>query len=150
MKTRKQSVKIVSQDDSNRLALSAAQAERCLYSTSDTRRCTMLRAPSHASLCPFHASQERQLLESDRVGADLATLSGEFKTGSDVNHALGKLFAVLAQNRIPARNAAVLAYIGQLLLQSLSTVKHEIQSKQGHSAWEQTVSRALLGLPPDA
>ncbi len=150
MKTSKQSVKIVSQDDSNGRTLSEAQGERCLYSTSDTRRCTMLRAASHPSLCPFHASQERQLLEPDRIGAELATLSGEFKTASDVNRALGKLFAVLAQNRIPARNAAVLAYIGQLLLQSVSTVKHEIQVGQSCSAWEQTVRRALLGLPPNA
>jgi hypothetical protein len=32
----------------------------------------MLRQPDHPSLCIFHVRAERQLLESDRLGSELA------------------------------------------------------------------------------
>ena len=56
---------------------------------------------------------------------------------------MGKLFALLAKNRIPVRNAAVLAYIGQLLLHSLSGVKNETMRSRGPDAWQQIIRRAL-------
>ena len=35
------------------------------------------------------------------IARELGSLSGEFKTASDVNHVLGKLFALLAAGRLP-------------------------------------------------
>ncbi len=56
----------------------------------------MLRHTSHPSLCLFHARVESHILDSERVGNELASISGEFRTHSDVNHALGKLWDMLA------------------------------------------------------
>lgn len=103
---------------------------RCLFSTSDSRRCAMPRSPDHSSLCVFHARQEDQLLSAGQIAAELASLSGEFKTATDLNHALGKLFRLVAAQRIPTRNAAVLGYLGQLLLQTLPTVRWESQTRK--------------------
>jgi hypothetical protein len=99
---------------------------RCQFETSDGRRCRMLRYNAHPTLCLFHAHDEMQLLESQRVGAELsASLTGQFMTATDINFVLGKLFTAIAQNRIPPRNAAILAYLGQLMLHSLHHVKKE-------------------------
>src|SRR5260370_37105066 len=92
---------------------------RCQFETSDGRRCRMLRCNPHPALCPFHARDEMQLLESQRLGAELsASLTGQFMTATAINFVLGKLFTATAQNHIPPPNTAVLAYIGQLLLHS--------------------------------
>ncbi|MBZ5701168.1 MAG: hypothetical protein LAN84_04915 [Acidobacteriia bacterium] len=122
---------------------SPSGGSRCLFSTSDGRQCTMLHHESHPSLCPFHARQERQLLDSAAIAAELASLSGEFTTASDLSHVLGKLFHLLAQDRIPRRKAATLAYIAQLLLHNRHSVQLEIQQTHGFSAWEETLRRAL-------
>ncbi|GAC1629422.1 MAG: hypothetical protein PVS2B2_27910 [Candidatus Acidiferrum sp.] len=111
-------------------------ASLCLYPFADGRHCRMLRLASHPSLCVFHAREERQLLEAETNGEDLAeSLSGHFTTAGDVNHVLGKLFAAVAKNRIPPRNAATLAYVGQLLLQSLPPIKSDVCQTYGHQAW---------------
>jgi len=100
------------------------QPNRCHFETSDGRRCRMLRHNGHPTLCLFHARDEMQILESQRLGAELsASLSGRFMTATDINFVLGKLFTATAQNRIPPRNAAVLAYIAQLMLHSLPISK---------------------------
>ena len=121
-----------------------AAPDRCLFADARGHQCRLFRLDTHPSLCFFHAGQEQQFLDAERVAAELASLSGGFKTGNDVNHALGKLFAVVAANRIPVRNAAVLAYIGQLLLHSLPTVKSEIQAGNNFAVWDQLV-RSTIG-----
>src|SRR6266496_3561131 len=74
----------------------------CLFSFSDGRQCRMLRHKDHTTLCIFHARAERQLIEADKLGREIASPpSGEYLTAVDVNHVLGKLFAAVAQNRLP-------------------------------------------------
>jgi len=111
--------KKVSTTNNNQEALAQAplpNPNRCQFETSDGRRCRMLRHNGHPTLCLFHARDEMQLLESQRLGAEIsASVTGEFMTSTDINFVLGKLFTALAQNRIPPRNAAILAYIGQLM-----------------------------------
>ncbi len=124
------------------------QDHRCRHTTADGRRCRMPRLNDDASLCLDHWQREQQLLHAGSVDAETlaAELLGsfkDFKTTTAVNHALGKLFALLAKNRIPVRNAAVLAYIGQLLLHSLSGVKNETMRSRGPDAWQQIIRRAL-------
>jgi len=116
---------------------------RCLFAFADGRQCCMPRSATHPALCFHHAREERQLRDADLVGVELASLSGDFKTANDLNHVLGKLFTLIAQGRIPARNAALLAYVGQLLLHSLDSVKREICRVQGTDAWEHLLLRAF-------
>lgn len=108
----------------------------------------MPRAPSHPILCLFHARAEHELLAADEAAKRLVSISGEFKTASDVNRVLGQLFSLVAQNRIPHREAVSLAYIAQLLLQSLPHVRNEIQRAHGIPAWGDTVRRVLTAVQP--
>jgi hypothetical protein len=61
---------------------------------------------------------------------------GGFYTFNDVNQALGTLFRVVAANRIPPRSAVTLAYLGQLLLQSIPGVEREINLSRGKKGWK--------------
>src|SRR6266481_5564755 len=50
----------------------SADPNRCQFETSDGRRCRMLRHNGHPTLCLFHARDEMQLLESQRLGAEIS------------------------------------------------------------------------------
>src|SRR6266851_491664 len=95
--------KKVSTTNNNQEALTQTPTpslNRCQFETSDGRRCRMLRHNGHPTLCLFHARDEMQLLESQRLGAEIsASITGEFMTSTDINFVLGKLFTALAQNR---------------------------------------------------
>ena len=116
---------------------------RCGHSYGDGRRCRNPRWDGHPALCLYHARRERLILDAERVAAELAPVSGQFMTSTDVNHSLGRLFSLLAADRVPSRKAAVLAYLGQLLLHSLSGVRHEITQTRGFSVWDQIVRRSF-------
>jgi len=126
---------------------------RCAFETSDGRRCRMLRHRDHPSLCLFHARDEMQLLESTRLGSELSSsISGNFLTATDVNFVLGKLFKALAQKRISHRDAATLAYIGQLMLASHHHVKQEYHFEYKFEQWKRMLceARRLSDFAPPA
>jgi hypothetical protein len=116
----------------------------CQFQFADGRKCRMLRREGHATFCVFHARAERQLLQSETLGPLLSkSPSGEFLTAADVNHVLGKLFAAIAEDRLPPRNAATLAFVGQLLLHSIPIVQNEIINARGANSWRQLVHNVL-------
>jgi hypothetical protein len=123
---------------------------RCQFPFADGRCCRLPRARDHKSLCIFHARAERELLSSAEAARCLASFSGEFKTTSEINRVLGQLFSLLAQKRIPRRDADSLAYIAQLLLQTLPQVREEIRRTLGIDAWENTLQRALTAGEPQS
>lgn len=128
--------------------VSEIESSLCQFHFADGRRCRMLRR-DHPGLCPFHARAEQQLLESHQIGSEISsTISGDFLTATDVNFVLGKLLTAVAQDRLPARNAALLAYIGQLLLHSLSGVKQEFDFEYSFNQWQRMLAEAVPLSPP--
>jgi len=133
-------------------ARKTSDPNRCAFETSDGRRCRLPRSASHASLCVFHSREEQQLLESRKIGTELAaTISGDFLTATDINYVLGKVFIAVAQNRIPVRTAHTLAYLGQLMLFSLPAVKKEFDFRYKFEQWNNMLDKAvrLSDPPPD-
>jgi hypothetical protein len=55
-----------------------------------------------------NAREEQQLLESDKLAAEFASLSGKLNTVTDINHVLGKVFTALAEKRISQQAAAII------------------------------------------
>lgn len=137
---------------SSSTSFTSSNLGRCGFYSTDNRRCRNPRWDAHPALCLYHARRERLILDAERVAAELAPISGEFKTFTDLNLALGKLFRLLAADRLPSRKAAVLAYLGQLLLHSLPGVRREVNEVRGYDAWRQIVRRSLpipaAPLPP--
>jgi hypothetical protein len=120
----------------SRCRVTTDESSLCQFSFADGRTCRMFRQQDHPSLCVFHARAERQVIESDRLGSELATtLTGRFMTATDVNFALGKLYKAIAQNRIPPRNASNLAFVGKLLLLSLDKLKSEFNVSYDYEHW---------------
>jgi hypothetical protein len=127
---------------------------RCRLTTIDGRRCRMYRAKGHKSLCMTHAQQEEQMLNAETVAAELIGPVHEYQTALCVNRTLGCLFNLIAQKRISNKDGALLAYVGQMLLQSVgSTIKEELlrvsNEERGTTEWEANVLTACEILSND-
>jgi hypothetical protein len=87
-------------------------SNNCLRQFTDGRSCRMPRKKGHATLCIYHAREEQQHLESEKLAAEFASLSGKLNTVTDINHVLGKVFTALAEKRISQQAAATFGYLG--------------------------------------
>ena len=115
----------------------------CQFSFADGRQCRMFRHQSHAFLCLVHAREEQQLLAQEEIGRELESISGQFRTTTDINHVIGKLFKLVAAGRIPARRAENLTYLAQLLLYSQKHIRYEANLVDPDmNEWEDTVRAA--------
>jgi len=87
-------------------------------------------AKDHREFCAHHAARETRNLEKT-VALPLAReiLGGltDLRSTSHVNHALGNLFILSADERISARRSANLCYLAQLLLQSAAAIERSGQ-----------------------
>ena len=81
-------------------------------------------------LCPFHNRALLQLESAAEVGAELLALGADFQDPIRINFVLGKLFAHVATGRMHRRDASTLAYIAQLLLQTIDEERYELARDQ--------------------
>ena len=123
--------------------------DRCQFLTAGGKRCRAPRMDSHPALCLPHARQQQTREQENNVAdpalaADLLGPVHDFRTAASINHVLGKLLLLLTTERISPRNAAVSAYICQLLLQSISEVKSELYHvRQTHTQNAPEFNKAL-------
>ena len=93
----------------------------------------MLQTVPDSTLCPHHAKEELQRREAEKLKAELAGLSGTVNSATQICEVLGKVFNALAEGRISARTANTLGYLGQLMLQSMPTIRREVNDAVGSS-----------------
>jgi len=91
---------------------------RCTHLDANQRRCRMLVSAAHTALCSHHATAERQAAEAARFTAIL-TNSADTKSASEINAVLAQLFSAVSNKKVDVRQGALLAYIAQLMLQTL-------------------------------
>jgi hypothetical protein len=103
-----------------------------VFASSPTAAPAACSAKKAIRLCIHHAREEQQRLESEKLAAEFASLSGKLNTVTDINHVLGKVFTALAEKRISHQTADTFGYLGQLLLQSIPAVKNEINAAVRH------------------
>src|SRR6266568_1367424 len=109
--------------------------ERCQFTFSDGRQCTMARSDIHPSLCRFHSEREEQLFGDPSPGGnvvgraldlpELYSACRDLTTAAGVNRALGQVFRLLAQRRISRQEAATFGHLAQLLLRSIAMARAE-------------------------
>lgn len=122
---------------------------RCTFSTSDGRQCTSLLYPGHSFLCHQHLRKELDgVPPSDDVASDILGSIQNFQSATAVNAALGKIFVLLAAGRIKRQDAIGLAYICQLMLQSLKGFKDEIRLTRYEQFFERDLIKVLNGRTP--
>ncbi len=104
--------------------LSILAPTRCRHLSPTGRQCCSPAAAPGSTLCARHAAAEPQ--QSVDFSAELLDGCGEFQRAQQINHSLVALYKLLAQGRISPRQAAVLAYIGSLVLRSLKAVDYDL------------------------
>lgn len=122
---------------------------RCTFTTSDGRRCTSSIYPGHSSLCHQHLRKQLDgTPPSEDVATDILDSIQNFQSGTAINSALGKIFALLAAGRIPRKKAISMAYVCQLMLQSLKEFRHEIRLTTYEKFFERDLIRVLNARTP--
>jgi hypothetical protein len=96
----------------------------CQHINGRGHRCRMFTSDPNSTLCSHHVrkqSKARQL-QNEATANELLGNIEDFSTPDSVNVFLGNLVKQLAHKRIARRDAVALAYISQLLLNSLSAL----------------------------
>jgi hypothetical protein len=126
---------------------------RCHYRDSAGRRCRLPREKGHPTFCSRHA---RPRFGAPGKGAvpvgnapaadltpDLLGPLNDFRTNTSINYTLGRLLILKAADQISARDAAVVAYICQLLLQTVPGVRKEMSWSRGQDPEDQYLRDVL-------
>jgi hypothetical protein len=131
-------------------AKSRPKNHRCHFTSSDGRRCRLIRAEGHASLCLKHwrldqgtSDRETQSPEAAAFLAEVLGSGAKLNTETAVNDALSKLFMLRARKQVSARDTALFAYIIQLLLQTLNGAHNEFTRIHDYAAWDQVIEKAI-------
>ena len=98
---------------------------RCQHRTVTGRRCRLAVVHPSSGLCFRHAFLRSKLGEEADLRAALAGDLPDFTSAEQINAFLSKLLLLLSENRVSPRRAAVIAYVGSLLLRSLPLVQWE-------------------------
>jgi hypothetical protein len=108
----------------------------CQYTNSRGQRCHMLIDENHrptngakrSTLCAYHSNRISVIappVEPEVLAADLLGDIDDFSTAASVNLFLGNLVKLLALKRIARRDAVALAYISQLLLNTIPVLERQ-------------------------
>ena len=136
----------------------AAEAALCEHLDARGHRCRMLSAPDGGELCAHHAQRlSRSTPANDVLTAELLSSIEDFSTAASVNQFLGNLTKQLVRKRIQRRDAIALAYLSQLLLNSLSAMSREEAQTQREEAqqpleiiWDSFPQRRVAAPQPAA
>ncbi len=88
-------------------------------------RCRMPISDPSAAFCAEHAQRQQKKDKAAALSAELTAGLTEFKSAVPINDFLSRLLLFQAQDRIPPRGAAVMAYTCNLLLRTLPAIQHE-------------------------
>lgn len=105
-----------------RKAAERLSPNQCCRLSPTGRRCRAARSSPASCLCPRHRTMEQNARSAD-LSPDLAARLGDIRESlqsvEGICDSLAELYVLLAQNRVSARRAAVLAQISNLVLRLL-------------------------------
>jgi len=121
---------------------------RCQHKDAANRQCRMPRMSKFITLCPTHARQALRSPDASRDHSqELLGPISDFRTAAAINHALGRIYVLLAANRISSSQAAVLTYVCQLMLQTLKRVNCELIDATDSKWRDAELFRVIRSLP---
>lgn len=101
---------------------------RCQFLFADGRRFRQYPADPTLTLCLRHLQTREQREQATRIGDEIVGADGALNTQEGIHKALSNVFANLARGRISPRSAAVLGYVGQLMLVHCPSLERMMQS----------------------
>ena len=110
---------------------STNNSARCAHRFSNSKRCRLYVTTLDSSYCSIHAQLPQNQQDSPETSVVLTADPKEFRSAIPINEFLARLLLLLAENKISARRAAVLAYITNQLLRTLPAIDHELNPKPG-------------------
>ena len=130
------------------------ESEYCTFLFDDGRRCRGLKMPTR-HVCILHWKQDGQFNEDELAMVELARRSRSLDTPLKVNRALGTLFRLIVEGKVPPRKGSQLAYVGHLLLCSMPKPKRMPVAASSVGEAEQAPATdeplvAVPALPDDA
>ena len=106
-----------------RKAVERLSPNQCCHLSQTGRRCRAARSGPTSCLCPRHRTMEQTARSADlspELAVRLTDIRKSLQSVDGVRDSLAELYVLLAQNRVSARRAAVLAHISNLLLRLLA------------------------------
>ena len=103
-------------------------ATRCQHRFVNRTRCRLLVSDANPRFCPRHARLPENL-QPDDLTPELTANPADLDTFEGMHFFLEHLAILVARNRISTRRAAVLAYITNQLLRTLSAFRKEEAEK---------------------
>lgn len=131
------------------------RASLCRFTFSDGRRCRTFRAPGHPDFCSYHAQKLARDRTAESLGNDLAYFfSGDYLSACDLAAAIGRLLPALARGHVTPRTARTMAYLFQILVQTIRLAQHEYINAFDTDAWRDTIANSVKHnldhrFPPD-
>ncbi len=122
----------------------------CQHRSTLGRRCRMLLAPNHPTLCTFHARAEAKAeaaTQAQAVATELLADTENLTQPASVNLFLANLLKNFANHRISRRDATTLAYISQLILNSQCVMHRQAKDAQAAKAAEPEQSIMFVPRP---
>jgi hypothetical protein len=121
---------------------------RCQFRNAEGKRCRMLCALDHDSLCSYHAGwlaekPPSNLQPQEDLTPELLGPFGDFRSEAAINYTLGKLVTLFGSRRISAREAGTFGYLCQLLLQSVQGANHEVPNTTANGTEDEQLLLAI-------
>jgi hypothetical protein len=118
----------------------------CSFTFSDGRCCANLRHPTHPSLCYPHAQKEAVLLAEKQAGIGLChEIKRNYVTACDLTWTISRVFEAVASGRIKPKTAKTLAYLAQIMAQTIPLAQYEFVESVGPKRWAAAVSESFPG-----
>ena len=102
--------------------LQVPEADRCRFTSAHGKRCRNPLRGGAGGLCIIHQQQFENLNNADAraISDQLLGAEPELRTHGNLNQVMSQLFILVAQKRISRQDGSLLAYIGSLLLQTIT------------------------------
>jgi hypothetical protein len=118
----------------------------CQFSFADGRRCRTPRTGKHPHFCFDHAQKEARALAEESLSKDLSYFfSGDYLSACDLSTAMGRLIPAVIRGDVKPRAARTVAYMAQILLQSIQISQHEYWDAFGGEAWRKSSRNSVKG-----
>jgi len=128
-------------------SLELVPTNQCTHINGAGRRCRMLIAPTHDTLCPHHLQQYTAAQpDPESLAAELLAGTGNLNTAERVNALLANVTKQLARGRIDRRDALAFGYLAQLLLNTVPGVQKEHQAIRNAQAREKAFAETQARL----
>jgi hypothetical protein len=120
------------------------RAGYCAFTFKDGRCCNNLRHPTHPHLCLPHARKEAAQLAEMRAGTNLChEIKRNYVTATDLTWTVSRVFEAVAKGQLSPKTAKTLAYLAQIMAQTIPLAQHEFVEALGHEDWAAAVSESF-------